>query len=86
MPKHKKGAAGARPAAATGRTYKLIELVGTSPESYEAAIRQAVADASRTLRGLSWFEVAELRGRIADGVVVEYQVKVKLGFRILDGE
>ena len=69
-----------------GRTYKLIELVGTSEKSYEDAVQKAIDDASRTLKGLAWFEVAELRGRIADGKVAEWQATVKIGFRILDAE
>jgi flavin-binding protein dodecin len=72
--------------AARGRTYKMIELVGTSSESYEAAIRGAVSDASRTLQGLAWFEVGELRGVIQEGQVFEFQAKVKVGFRVLTEE
>jgi flavin-binding protein dodecin len=85
MPQKKSGAAPKKLGAA-GRTYKIIELVGTSPESYEAAIRRAVQDASRTLRGLAWFEVGELRGVIQDGDVFEFQAKVKVGFRVLGGQ
>ena len=73
-------------ASAGPRTYKLIELVGTSNESYEKAIENAIHDASRTVRGLAWFEVGELRGQIRDGAIAEYQVKVKIGFRILEKE
>jgi flavin-binding protein dodecin len=63
-------------------TYKMITLVGTSPDSYDEATRNAVADAGRTLRDLCWFEVKEMRGRIADGAVVEYQVKLDVGIRV----
>jgi hypothetical protein len=66
-----------------GRTYKLITLVGTSDKSYEDAIQQAVKDASATLRGLAWFEVVEQRGMIKDDLVFEFQVTVRLGFRVL---
>ena len=67
-------------------TYKMVTVVGTSPESYEAAIRSAVADASKTLRHLDWFEVEEFRGRLeSDGSVAEFQAKVRIGFRI-EGE
>ena len=63
-------------------TYKLIELVGTSPKSLEEAVQSAVSDASKSLRELAWFEVLEQRGRIKDGVVVEYQVKVHVAFKV----
>lgn len=67
------------------RTYKLIELVGVSPESYSEATKNAIARASATLRGLGWFEVTELRGLIQDGKISEYQVTLKVGFRLEDG-
>jgi flavin-binding protein dodecin len=67
-----------------GKTYKIIEIVGTSSESYEDAIRSAVAEASKSLKGLSWFEVVQTRGGIKDGKVEEYQVILKVGFRLLD--
>jgi len=66
------------------RTYKLIELVGTSPGSYADATKNAVARAGETLRGLGWFEVTELRGLLENGVISEYQVTLKVGFRVLD--
>jgi len=65
------------------RTYKLIELVGTSEKNYEDAIRQAVREAGRSLDGLAWFQVTELRGGIKDGEVSEFQAILKLGFRVL---
>jgi hypothetical protein len=68
------------------RTYKLIELVGVSNESYADATKNAVARASETLRGLGWFQVTELRGLIQDGKISEYQVTLKVGFRLLDSE
>ncbi|HEY8453683.1 MAG: dodecin family protein [Micromonosporaceae bacterium] len=67
-------------------TYKVTEVVGSSPESVEAAVRQAIARASRTLRHLDWFEVTEIRGHIADGEVAHFQVVVKIGFRLEDEE
>lgn len=67
----------------TGHTYKMIELVGTSKKSYEAAIEAAVKDASGTLEGLDWFQVTEFRGRIANGKISEYQAVMKVGFRVL---
>ena len=66
------------------RTYKLIELVGVSNVSYAEATKNAVSRASETLRGLGWFQVTELRGLIEDGKISEYQVTVKVGFRLLD--
>ena len=65
-------------------TYKIVELVGTSPDGVEAAISDAVERASETLKELDWFEVREVRGAIKDGKVGWYQVKLGVGFRILD--
>jgi dodecin len=67
-------------------TYKVIELVGTSPESVEKAVENATGCASQTLQGLDWFEVKEIRGYIKEGQVGWYQVKIELGFRVLDPE
>ncbi len=64
-------------------TYKLIELVGVSATSPEEAIRNAVARASQTLENLNWFEVVETRGLIEEGKVKQFQVKLKVGFRLL---
>jgi flavin-binding protein dodecin len=66
------------------KTYKIIELVGTSTESYDDAIKSAIREASKSLKGLSWFEVDQKRGGIKDGEVSEYQVILKVGFRLLD--
>jgi flavin-binding protein dodecin len=63
-------------------TYKITELVGTSPTSFAEATKAAVAEAAKTLRNMAWFEVVEERGRIVDGVVAEFQVTIKIGFRI----
>ena len=63
-------------------TYKIIELVGTSPVSYAEATRTAVAEAAKTVRNMSWFEVVAERGRIADGQVAEFQVTLKVGFKL----
>jgi flavin-binding protein dodecin len=67
-----------------GKTYKVIEIVGISSESHDDAIRSAVSEASKTLKGLSWFEVVQMRGGINNGKVEEYQVILKVGFRLLD--
>ena len=69
-----------------GHTYKLIELAGTSESSVSDAIESAVARAGQTLKGLEWFEVQQIRGRIQDGRVAEYQVDLKVGFRIMTPE
>jgi flavin-binding protein dodecin len=63
-------------------TFKTIELVGTSPVSFAEAVKAAVSEASATVRHMAWFEVVEQRGRIADGKVEEFQVTVKVGFKI----
>ncbi|MCP9947859.1 MULTISPECIES: dodecin [Actinomadura] len=68
----------------TDRTYRVTEIVGTSPESVEAAIRNGVRRASQTLRHLDWFEVTEVRGNIQDGEVAHIQVTMKVGFRLED--
>jgi len=65
------------------KTYKMVELVGVSEESIQQAIRNAVARASQSLKGLDWFEMTEVRGLVKGGKVSEFQVKVKVGFRIL---
>ena len=64
------------------RTYKVTEVVGTSTESVDTAIRNGVAKAAQTLRNLNWFEVTEMRGHIKDGEVGHFQVTMKVGFRL----
>jgi hypothetical protein len=64
--------------------YRVTEIVGSSPESVERAVRNAIARAGRTLRNLDWFEVTEVRGHITDGEIAHFQVTVKVGFRIED--
>jgi flavin-binding protein dodecin len=61
--------------------YSVTEVVGSSHDSLDGAIRNAVAMASRSLRNLEWFEVTQIRGRIANNEVGYYQVGLKLGFR-----
>lgn len=65
-------------------TYKVIELVGTSPDGVDAAIENAIARAGQTLRGLDWFQVTEIRGHVQDGQIGHFQVTLKVGFRVLD--
>jgi flavin-binding protein dodecin len=65
------------------KIYKLIELVGVSTESMEDAIQNAIARANQTLKNLDWFEVVEARGLIQEGKVNQFQVKLKVGFRLM---
>ncbi|MBN1267109.1 MAG: dodecin domain-containing protein [Anaerolineales bacterium] len=62
--------------------YKMIEVVGTSTKSVDDAIQNAVSRASDTVRKMQWFEVSEMSGRIKDGSVSQFQVKLKIGFSI----
>ncbi|CAN7500003.1 dodecin [Knoellia sp. LjRoot47] len=63
--------------------YAISELVGSSPEGVEAAVDNAIASASDTVRNLDWFEVTEIRGHLGDdGTVADWQVGIKLGFRV----
>ena len=63
-------------------TYKKIEITGTSDQSMEAAIENAVEKASKTVDDMRWFEVTETRGSIEDGKVSEWQVGLKIGFTL----
>jgi flavin-binding protein dodecin len=63
-------------------TYKKIEIVGTSPTSFAEAVKSAIKDASQTVRHMDWFEVVEMRGRLRDGEVAEFQVTVRIGFKL----
>jgi len=65
-----------------GRTYRVTEVVGTSSEGIDDAIKGAIGRAARTLRGLDWFEVTEIRGHIVDGQLGHVQVGLKVGFRL----
>ena len=62
--------------------YRVIEVVGSSPDGVDAAIRNAVARASQTVRELEWFEVQQIRGHLGDGEVKHFQVTIKVGFRL----
>jgi flavin-binding protein dodecin len=66
-------------------TYRVTEIVGSSGESVDRAIRNAISRANETLRHLDWFEVTEIRGHIVDGAVGHFQVTVKVGFRLDEG-
>jgi flavin-binding protein dodecin len=62
--------------------YRVTEIVGSSPESLQQAIRNGVQRAGQTLRNVEWFEVTEIRGQVADGAVAHFQVGLKVGFRL----
>ena len=66
----------------TDHTYRVTEIVGTSPESVQQAIRNGIARASRTLRHVDWFETTQIRGHVVDGEVDHFQVTMKVGFRL----
>jgi flavin-binding protein dodecin len=63
-------------------TYKKIQIVGTSPVSFAEAVKNAIADASKSVRHMDWFEVVEMRGRLKDGQVIEFQVTIRIGFKL----
>ena len=63
-------------------TYRLTEIVGTSPDGLDAAIQTGINRAASTLHGLDWFQVSDIRGQIVDGEVAHYQVTLKVGFRL----
>ena len=64
------------------KVYKKIRVVGCAEGSIERAIELAIQKASKSLHGVSWFEVVEVRGAVQDGKPNEYQVTLELGFRI----
>ena len=66
----------------SNHTYRVTEIVGTSPDGVDAAVRNGIERASQTLRNLDWFEVTQVRGQIQEGRVAHYQVGLKLGFRL----
>jgi hypothetical protein len=66
----------------TDNVYSISEIVGSSEESVDDAIRRAVERASKTLRNLDWFTVSEIRGHIDHEQVCHYQVTMKVGFRL----
>jgi dodecin len=66
------------------RTYRVSEIVGTSEQGIDAAIRNGIRRAGETLRHLDWFEVTQIRGHLVDGEVEHFQVGMKVGFRLED--
>ncbi|ALC19053.1 dodecin [Streptomyces pristinaespiralis] len=70
----------------SNHTYRVTEIVGTSPDGVDQAIKNGISRASQTLRGLDWFEVTQVRGHIVEGRIEHYQVGLKVGFRLEDGD
>lgn len=66
--------------------YKTIELVGSSPDGFDQAVQKAIARASQTVRNLRWFEVIGTRGHLEDGRIAHWQVTLKVGFTLDEGE
>lgn len=64
--------------------YKKVELTGSSTESSDQAIRNAISKAAESLRNIDWFEVIETRGEIRSGLITHWQVTIKVGFRLED--
>lgn len=63
-------------------TYKMIELVGTSPVSFAEAAKAAIVEAAKTVQHMDWFEVVKESGRVVNGKIEEFQVVLKIGFKI----
>ncbi|GAB2853243.1 dodecin family protein [Streptomyces deserti] len=66
--------------------YRVTEIVGTSPEGVDQAIRNGIERASQTLRNLDWFEVTQVRGQLDNGRIAHWQVGLKVGFRLESAE
>jgi len=69
----------------SNRTYRVTEIVGTSPNGVDEAISNGIERAGKTLRHIDWFEVTQIRGQAKDGQVEHVQVGMKVGFRLEDG-
>ena len=65
-------------------SYRLVEVVGSSPDGVDQAVKNAVEDAAKTLRNIHWFQVVETRGHVENGKVAHFQVTVKIGFTLDD--
>jgi dodecin len=72
------------PATTEDHIYKILELVGSSEDSIESAIQNAISRASKTIRAMKWFEVVQTRGHIEKGPVRHYQVTLRVGFTLED--
>jgi len=67
------------------KTYKIIEVVGVSDKSIHEAVRNAITKAQQTLRNIDWFEVGQVRGAVHKGGEIDFQVEVRIGFRLEGG-
>ena len=65
-----------------GTVYRKTEIVGVSQTSVSDAIETAIQRATQTLRNVDWFEVGDIRGQVKEGKVAQYQVTLKVGFRL----
>ena len=68
----------------SSHTYRMVEIVGTSPQGLDDAIRNGIARANRTVRNLDWFQVTEIRGNLQEGQIADWQISMKVGFRLED--
>ncbi len=64
------------------KTYKIIDVVGVSEDSIQQAVRNALKKAAQTVRNIDWFEVTEIRGSVRNNSEPEFQVTLKIGFRL----
>jgi flavin-binding protein dodecin len=64
------------------KTYKIVDVVGVSDQSIHQAVRNALTKASQTLRNIDWFEVKQVRGAVTKNGEIEFQVEVRIGFRL----
>ncbi|MFJ4282396.1 dodecin [Streptomyces massasporeus] len=70
----------------SNHTYRVTEIVGTSPDGVDQAVRNGIDRASQTLHNLDWFEVTQVRGQLEDGRIAHWQVGLKVGFRLDESE
>jgi flavin-binding protein dodecin len=68
----------------SNHVYKVVEIVGSSPDSIEGAIEAAIARAAQTVREIRWFEVTDTRGHVEGGKIAHYQVTLRIGFTLED--
>ena len=66
------------------KIYKVIEVIGNSPVSYAEASKAAIAEASKTLREISWYEVKTMGGNVKDGAVTNFQVRMEVAFKVVE--
>lgn len=65
--------------------FKTVEIIGTSPDSIEDAVRNAISRAGKSIHGLKWFEVIQIRGALEESHVAQWQVTAKINFEIDEG-